>query len=93
MSATGIVWAIIAEHVTPYNPMMQWPQLPSAWSLDTPSGMAALNAEVTRQAATIAYLNDFQFMMWVTLAAVPLLVFLRRPPRKSAAPAGHAVMD
>ncbi len=42
--------------------------------------------EVTRQAATIAYLNDFQFMMWVTLAAVPLLVFLRRPARPAGGP-------
>ncbi|MES1151804.1 MAG: DHA2 family efflux MFS transporter permease subunit, partial [Dongia sp.] len=77
--STQINHAILAEHVTPFNPMMQWPQLPAAWSLDTTAGMAALNGEVTRQAATIAYLNDFQFMMWVTLAAIPLLVLLRRP--------------
>jgi DHA2 family multidrug resistance protein len=89
---TQINHAALAEHVTPYNPMMQWPQLPSAWSLDTQSGIAALNGEVTRQASTIAYLNDFQFMMWVTLAAIPLLVLLRRPegPRRGAAPSAAA---
>jgi DHA2 family multidrug resistance protein len=73
--------------------MMQEGFLPQHWSLDTTAGLATLNGEVTRQAATIAYLNDFQFMMWVTLAAVPLLVFLRRPARQAAPPAGHAVMD
>jgi DHA2 family multidrug resistance protein len=90
---TQVNHADIAEHVSPYNPMMQDGFLPPAWSLDTASGLAALNAEVTRQAATIAYLNDFQFMMWVTLAAVPLLIFLRRPSRPADMPPAAAVVD
>jgi DHA2 family multidrug resistance protein len=73
--------------------MMQEGFLPGTWSLDTTAGLAALNGEVTRQAATIAYLNDFQFMMWVTLAAVPLLIFLRRPPRSAGAAPAAAVID
>src|SRR3954463_907877 len=82
--STQINHADIAQHVSPFRPMMQAPWLPEHWSLDTTAGLAALNGEVTRQAATIAYLNDFQFMMWVTLAAVPLLIFLRRPARSAA---------
>ena len=35
----------------------------------------------------IAYLNDFKLMFWVTLAAIPLLLILRRPPRLRSAPA------
>jgi len=66
--------------------------LPQAWSLETARGLALLNGEVTRQAATIAYLNDFQFMMWVTLAAVPLLIFLRRPARSAGPPPAAAVV-
>ena len=93
---TQINHAALAEHVTPYAPMMQAPWLPEAWSLDTSRGLATLNAEVTRQAASIAYLNDFQLMMWVTIAAIPLLVFLRKPargPRPGAAPAAAVVAD
>jgi len=42
--------------------------------------------EVNRQAAMIAYLNDFYLMMWMALAAIPLAMLLRRqnpaqPPR------------
>jgi DHA2 family multidrug resistance protein len=50
-------------------------------------GEAALrmvDAEVNRQAAMIAYVNDFYLMMWLALAAVPLALLLRRqvpPPR------------
>jgi MFS transporter, DHA2 family, multidrug resistance protein len=92
---TQINHADLAQHASPYNRMMQEPWLPQAWSLDTAQGLAGLNAEVTRQAASIAYLNDFQFMMWVTLAAVPLLIFLRKPahdPRGGKTPA-PAVAD
>jgi DHA2 family multidrug resistance protein len=41
--------------------------------------MAALNAEVTRQAAMVAYIADFKLMMLIALASVPLLL-LRTPP-------------
>ncbi|MDZ3832473.1 MAG: MDR family MFS transporter [Sphingopyxis sp.] len=55
--------------------------------------MAMVDAEINRQAAMIAYINDFWAMMWVTLAAVPLVLLLRPPransPRVSAADMGH----
>jgi DHA2 family multidrug resistance protein len=70
--------------------------VPSAWDPSTLSGAAALNAEVSRQAAVIAYLNDFQLLMLLTFAALPLVWFLRagvnKGPRPSAAEladAGH----
>ena len=46
--------------------------------------MAALNAEVTRQAAMVAYIDDFKLIMLIALATLPLLLLLsdarRRPP-------------
>ena len=42
-----------------------------------------LDAEINRQAATIAYLNDFKLMMWVVLAMLPMVLLLRRPPTTS----------
>ena len=43
-----------------------------------------LDGEVTRQAMMIAYINDFYAMMWVTLAAIPLVLLMRpvTPPRQ-----------
>ena len=38
---------------------------------------AALNAEVTKQAAVVAYANDFK-MMVVALVALPLIFLLKR---------------
>ncbi|WP_207478121.1 hypothetical protein [Arenibaculum pallidiluteum] len=59
----------------------------------TPQALAQLDAMVTQQAAMIAYLDDFKLMMSITLAALPLLVLLRRPARPSAPGGGHAVME
>jgi DHA2 family multidrug resistance protein len=91
---TQVNHAALAEAVNPYNPAFQGPLHPG-WGLDSAAGLAAVNAEVTRQAATIAYLNDFLLMMYVTLAAVPLLLLLKGPPKKTAPaaparPAGEA---
>jgi len=47
-------------------------------------GLAALDAQVNMQAATLAYLQDFRLMMWITLAALPLVVLLRAPARRAA---------
>ena len=45
------------------------------------AAMTIADAEVTRQAAMIAYLNDFEMMKWMSLAAVPLVFVMRRSPR------------
>ncbi|MAB13516.1 DHA2 family efflux MFS transporter permease subunit [Parvibaculum sp.] len=71
--------AELAAHVSPLNPAIRDTTNP-LWSLTTPESLAMVNGEVTRQAATIAYLNDFRMMMYMTLLALPLLVFLRTKP-------------
>ncbi|MDY0871995.1 DHA2 family efflux MFS transporter permease subunit [Dongia rigui] len=85
----------LSEHVSIFNPLMHAPYLPPSWSLDTTTGLLALDAEVNRQAASIAYIDDFVLMMWVTLCAVPLLLLLRKPRAVAGtpAPALHAVAD
>lgn len=48
--------------------------------------MSMMDAEVNRQAAMIAYVDDFYLMMWLTLATVPLVVFMRQPDLKLPPP-------
>jgi MFS transporter, DHA2 family, multidrug resistance protein len=52
--------------------------------------MMALNGEITRQAAAIAYVDDFRLMMYVMLLAIPMLLLLRSPRRQRAATAAMA---
>ncbi len=44
-----------------------------------------LNAEINRQAAMIAYLDDFRLMMILTIVALPLVLLLKRPAQKATA--------
>ena len=82
----------LAAHATPLNPAFRSPNYPEIWSLATTAGRAALDAEINIQATTIAYLNDFKLMMYVMLAAVPMLIIMRRPKRK-APPLEQMVME
>ena len=86
---TQIVHSRLVEHLRPDNPLMQAPFLAAPFNLGTAQGLAALNAEATRQAAMVAYVHDFQLMMLVVLFSLPLLLFLRekRGPAPPAAPA------
>jgi DHA2 family multidrug resistance protein len=54
---------------------------------------AVINAEVTRQAVFIAYLDDFWLMMWITLAALPLVLLLKKARAPQGGPAAHAMAD
>jgi DHA2 family multidrug resistance protein len=76
---TQVVHSRLVEHLRPDNPLAQAPYLAAPYSLTTPSGVAALNAEATRQAAMVAYIDDFMMMMILVIAALPLLLLLRRP--------------
>jgi len=48
--------------------------------------MVMANALINKQAAMIAYLDDFWAMMWVALAVIPLVLLLQKP--KPGAQAG-----
>ena len=86
---TQIVHSRLVEHLRPDNPLAQAPFLTQPFSLTNPSGIAALNAEATRQAAMVAYINDFKLMMLLVILSAPLLLLLRSP-RRAAGPAPAA---
>jgi DHA2 family multidrug resistance protein len=75
---TQVVHSRLIENLRPDNPLAQAPWLAPPFSLTTPSGIAALNAEVTRQAAMVAYVNDYALMMMIVLLLIPLLLLVRR---------------
>ena len=83
---TAIVHAGIVEHAIPGAPALQG--LP--FDLSTAAGASALNVEAGRQASMVAYVDVFYLMTFICIAAVPLLLFVRR----SRSPAeAHVVVD
>jgi DHA2 family multidrug resistance protein len=75
-SKTALMHARITESVTPFNGALYMPDVVSTMNVNTDAGRAMLDAIVTKQAAIIAYQNDFKLLMYLTLATLPLLLVL-----------------
>jgi len=86
---TQISHAEIVSRITPFD---ERSILPALWDTNTTGGLIALNAEISRQAAAIGFINDFKLMMWMTILTFPLIL-LFKPVRhgSGAAKAGEAV--
>jgi MFS transporter, DHA2 family, multidrug resistance protein len=80
MNNTQVVRSTLVESVSPYNLAARDPQL--AQALASSEGAAMLSAEITRQASMVAYLDNFQFMFWLTVLVIPLLLLVRESRRK-----------
>jgi MFS transporter, DHA2 family, multidrug resistance protein len=82
---TQIVHSRLVETLRPDNPLIHTQLFAHNFSLSAPAGVAALNAEVTRQAAMVSYNDDFALMMLVILVSLPALLLVRVPRRESHA--------
>lgn len=89
---TQVNHAVLGEQLNSFRGALESLSLPAGIEPGSTAALVWLNGELTRQAAVIAYLDDFRLMMWVTLAAIPLLFLLRRPdkPAATADEAAHA---
>ncbi len=81
---TQIVHSTLAEHITPYSQLLPSQVGPDA--LSSAHGLATLNRLVTEQAAMIAYNDDFQMMLILTLCVIPLVLVLRDARPRNGAP-------
>ncbi len=90
---TQINHAAFAGTLTPFSLPLQQAAAAGVYDLATTQGLATLDAQVNRQAASLAFLQDFRLMMWVTLGSIPLLLLLRAPVRSPAATTASALPD
>ncbi|HEY2178894.1 MAG TPA: DHA2 family efflux MFS transporter permease subunit [Caulobacteraceae bacterium] len=75
---TSVVHSSLAAHVIPGDVAAKAALGPNLGAT-APGGLEALNNEVTRQAAMVAYLDVFKLMLFITLACMPLLLLMRTP--------------
>ncbi|VUD65082.1 Multidrug export protein EmrB [Thalassocella blandensis] len=73
--------AAFADFIHPFNLSLQQGIQNGTLSIQSSTGLAAINSQINAQAATLAYLQDFRLMMWITLAAIPMLLLMRNPLR------------
>ena len=78
------VYAVLSEHVTPFNHAMQMPDVRSMIDMATDTGRAMMDAMVTLQAQIIAFSLDYQMVMLFTLCAIPLAIMIGSPRPRCA---------
>jgi DHA2 family multidrug resistance protein len=76
--------ASLAADIRPGDPVVR-SALPPALSPETTAGALALNAEITRQAEMVSFVNNFWLMIVLGAFCVPLLFLLRQPRSASLA--------
>jgi len=77
---TATVHSRLVEGIRPDNPLLSW-QMPD-FDFNLPSAVARLNAEITRQAAMVAYIDTYWALFIVTLLMMPMLLFMRSARHK-----------
>ncbi|MFO0997287.1 MAG: DHA2 family efflux MFS transporter permease subunit [Alphaproteobacteria bacterium] len=73
---------VLAERLTPYNELFNYAFVPRLWSWSHQGGVAAFDAEIMRQSMMIAYNNSFYLIALTAIVVLPLIVFIRLPPRR-----------
>ncbi|WP_293903848.1 DHA2 family efflux MFS transporter permease subunit [Phenylobacterium sp.] len=66
----------LADGIDPSNPLIRY-ALPAFMDPTQATGLLTLNAEVTRQAAMIGYVNVFSWMALALVLLLPLILMLR----------------
>jgi MFS transporter, DHA2 family, multidrug resistance protein len=89
------IYAILSEHINPFNGALQMPDVRSMIDLNSDGGRALADAMVTIQAQIIAFSQDYQMVMIITLCAIPLTIIIgstKATLRSQSAPE-HAVIE
>ena len=73
-----INYAVLAENVSITSERLRQVPLPESLDPNTPSGLASIAAEISRQAELIAYLNAFLAIGVVAALSIPLVMIVRK---------------
>jgi DHA2 family multidrug resistance protein len=90
------VYAVLNEHVTPFNHAMQMPNVRGMIDMGTDAGRAMADVMIAVQAQIIAFSQDYQMVMVFTLCAIPLAIIIGSTKvvlRKQAVAPEHAVIE
>ena len=93
---TRRTYAILSQHISPFNQAMQMPDVSRMINMGTDAGRAMADVMVAAQAQIIAFSHDYQLVMIFILCSIPLALMIgstKAALRKQAAGPEHAVME
>ncbi|HKU06461.1 MAG TPA: DHA2 family efflux MFS transporter permease subunit [Bradyrhizobium sp.] len=89
-------YAILNEHINPFNHAIQMPDVRRLIDLSTDAGRALADAMLKVQAQILAFSHDYQMVTLFILCSIPLAIMIgstKAALRKQAAGPEHAVME
>ena len=90
-SGTARAHSELASDITAGN--LGFQSLPSMIDPASQAGLGLINTLVDRQAAMMAYLDDFRFMLALTVVSLPLLLLIRKARPAPKKPDGEAEVE
>jgi MFS transporter, DHA2 family, multidrug resistance protein len=90
------IYAVLSEHINPFNHALQMPDVRRMIDLNSDGGRALADALVGIQAQIIAFSQDYQMVMIITLCAIPLALMIgstKAALRAQSAAPEHAVIE
>jgi DHA2 family multidrug resistance protein len=90
------VYAVLSEHVNPFNHAMQMPNVRGMIDMSTDAGRAMADAMVKVQAQIIAFSQDYQLVMIFILVSIPLTIMIgstKATLRAQSTAPDHAVIE
>jgi MFS transporter, DHA2 family, multidrug resistance protein len=90
------VYAILSQHINPFNHAMQMPNVRGMIDLGTDTGRAMADAMVKTQAQIIAFSHDYQLVMLFILVTIPLAIMIgstKATLRAQSVAPDHAVIE
>jgi len=93
---TRRTYAVLNNHVNPFNHAIQMPDVHNLIDLGTDKGRAMADAILNLQAEIIAFSHDYQMVMIFILCSIPLAIMIgstKAALRKQAAGPEHAEME
>src|SRR6478609_7088025 len=93
---TRHTYAILSQHINPFNHAMQMPDVRGIIDMATDKGRAMADVMVKTQAQIIAFSHDYQLVMLFILVAIPLTIMIgstKAALRAQSVAPDHAVIE
>ncbi|MGH6677538.1 MAG: EmrB/QacA family drug resistance transporter, partial [Bradyrhizobium sp.] len=89
-------YAVLSEHINPFNHALQMPDVSSIINLGTETGRALADVLLATQAQIIAFSLDYQMVTIFIVCSIPLAFMIgstKAALREKPADVAHAVID
>jgi DHA2 family multidrug resistance protein len=89
-------YAVLSEHINPFNDALQMPNVKGMIDLSTDTGRALADQIVLMQAQIIAFARDYQLILFLTMAAIPMAIIIgstKATLRAQSRAPDHAVIE